>query len=229
MLSVLGGFTKQSPVPETDTSFPSRRVTRVLERTIRERGVPTRFAVLRPGNNLSSDARRKYPHGHMAMRNITSNALMSHGDMESPYSSRVRTAVATCLAFLHSRYGRGAAASGQPCGLASLGLDPAAPVPHNNLPGRRNQKGNHAKIFMHASRRRIGSGQCCWIGQQPGTTRAIRFGHWGSWRAREAAWKSPWRPSVMRSRNAPEAIATAAFLPTKPKSPSHRGRRRSRQ
>ena len=40
VLSVIDGFTKQSLVLETDTSFPSRRVTRVLERTIVERGMP---------------------------------------------------------------------------------------------------------------------------------------------------------------------------------------------
>ena len=40
VLSIIDGFTKQSLVLETDTSFPSRRVTRVLERTILERGQP---------------------------------------------------------------------------------------------------------------------------------------------------------------------------------------------
>ena len=40
VLSIIDGFTKQNLVLETDTSFPSRRITRGLERTILERGLP---------------------------------------------------------------------------------------------------------------------------------------------------------------------------------------------
>jgi hypothetical protein len=39
VLGVIDGFTKQSLVLDTDTCFPSRRVTRVLDRVVVERGM----------------------------------------------------------------------------------------------------------------------------------------------------------------------------------------------
>jgi putative transposase len=40
VLSVLGAYARECPALEVDTSFASRRVTRVLEQVIAERGVP---------------------------------------------------------------------------------------------------------------------------------------------------------------------------------------------
>ena len=60
VLSVVDGFIKQSLVLETDTSFPSRRVTRTLERTIRERGLPQ---AIRCDNGPETTRDERSPHG----------------------------------------------------------------------------------------------------------------------------------------------------------------------